>query len=48
MWEDGGTAHDDMIEILISLAMLKLRSVDPFKRQCYLLFNGLYPYLMMV
>ena len=22
MWEDGGTAHDDMIEILISLALL--------------------------
>jgi hypothetical protein len=26
MWEDGGTAHDDMIVILISLAMLKLKS----------------------
>jgi hypothetical protein len=26
MWEDGGTAHDDMIEILISLAFLKLKS----------------------
>jgi hypothetical protein len=26
MWEDGGTAHADMIEILISLALLKLRS----------------------
>jgi hypothetical protein len=26
MWEDGGTAHDDMIEILISLALLKLKS----------------------
>jgi hypothetical protein len=25
MWEDGGTAHNDMIEILISLAMLKLK-----------------------
>ena len=26
MWKDGGTARDDMIEILISLALLKLRS----------------------
>ena len=26
MWEDGGIARDDMIEILISLALLKLRS----------------------
>jgi hypothetical protein len=26
MWEDGGTARDDMIEILILLALLKLRS----------------------
>jgi hypothetical protein len=26
MWEDGGIAHADMIEILISLALLKLRS----------------------
>jgi hypothetical protein len=26
MWEDGGSAHADMIEILISLALLKLRS----------------------
>jgi hypothetical protein len=26
MWEDGGTAHDEMIEILISLAFLKLKS----------------------
>jgi hypothetical protein len=26
MWEDGGTARDDMIEILISLALLKLKS----------------------
>jgi hypothetical protein len=25
MWEDGGTARDDMIEILISLAFLKLK-----------------------
>ena len=25
MWEDGGSAHDDMIEILISLAFLKLK-----------------------
>ena len=25
MWEDGGTAHADMIEILISLALLKLK-----------------------
>jgi hypothetical protein len=24
MWEDGGTAHANMIEILISLAILKL------------------------
>ena len=24
MWEDGGTTRDDMIEILISLALLKL------------------------
>jgi hypothetical protein len=27
MWEDGGTARDDMIEILILLALLKLRSM---------------------
>jgi hypothetical protein len=26
MWETGGSARADMIEILISLAMLKLRS----------------------
>ena len=26
MWEDGGTARDDMIEILISLALLKPKS----------------------
>jgi hypothetical protein len=26
MWEDGGNARDDMIEILISLALLKFRS----------------------
>ena len=26
MWEDGGTAHDDIIENLISLALLKLKS----------------------
>jgi hypothetical protein len=26
MWKDVGTTHDDMIEILISLALLKLRS----------------------
>jgi hypothetical protein len=26
MWEDGGSAHVDMIKILISLALLKLRS----------------------
>jgi hypothetical protein len=26
MWEDGGFAHTDMIEILISLALLKLKS----------------------
>jgi hypothetical protein len=26
MWEDGGIACADMIEILISLALLKLRS----------------------
>ena len=26
MWEDGGTARANMIEILISLALLKLRS----------------------
>jgi hypothetical protein len=25
-WEDGGTASADMIEILISLALLKLKS----------------------
>jgi hypothetical protein len=25
MWEDRGTARDDMIEILISLALLKLK-----------------------
>jgi hypothetical protein len=26
MWEDGGSARADMIEILISLVLLKLRS----------------------
>jgi hypothetical protein len=26
MWEDGGSACADMVEILISLALLKLRS----------------------
>jgi hypothetical protein len=26
MWEDGGSARADMIEILISLALLKLKS----------------------
>jgi hypothetical protein len=26
MWKDGGSARADMIEILISLALLKLRS----------------------
>ena len=26
MWEEGGSAHIDMIEILISLALLKLKS----------------------
>ena len=26
MWEDRGSAHDDMIEILISLTLLKLKS----------------------
>jgi hypothetical protein len=26
MWEDGGSARADMIDILISLAMLKLKS----------------------
>jgi hypothetical protein len=26
MWEDGGSAHANMIEILISLALLKLKS----------------------
>jgi hypothetical protein len=26
MWEDRGSAHADMIEILISLALLKLKS----------------------
>jgi hypothetical protein len=26
MWEDGGFAHADMMEILISLALLKLKS----------------------
>ena len=26
MWEEGGSAHADMIEILISLALLKLKS----------------------
>jgi hypothetical protein len=25
IWEDGGTACDDMIKILISLALLKLK-----------------------
>jgi hypothetical protein len=27
MWEDGGSARVDMIEILISLALLKLKSM---------------------
>jgi hypothetical protein len=27
MWKDGRTIRDDMIEILISLALLKLRSM---------------------
>jgi hypothetical protein len=26
MWETGGSAYEDMIEILISLALLKLKS----------------------
>jgi hypothetical protein len=26
MWKDGGSAHVDMIEILISLVLLKLKS----------------------
>jgi hypothetical protein len=26
MWEDGGSARADLIEILISLALLKLKS----------------------
>jgi hypothetical protein len=26
MWEDGGSARDDMLEIFISLALLKLKS----------------------
>jgi hypothetical protein len=26
MWEDRGSTHADMVEILISLALLKLRS----------------------
>jgi hypothetical protein len=26
MWEDGGSARDDIIEILISLTLLKLKS----------------------
>jgi hypothetical protein len=26
MWETGGSAHADMIEILISLALLELKS----------------------
>ena len=26
MWEEGGSAYADMIEILISLALLKLKS----------------------
>jgi hypothetical protein len=26
MWEDGGSARTDLIEILISLALLKLKS----------------------
>jgi hypothetical protein len=26
MWETGGSTHADMIEILISLALLKLKS----------------------
>ena len=25
MWEEGGSAHADMVEILISLALLKLK-----------------------
>jgi hypothetical protein len=39
MWEDGGTVRADMIEILISLALLKLRSMMealflPVQLQC--------------
>ena len=26
MWKDRGSGHDDMIEILISLALVKLKS----------------------
>jgi hypothetical protein len=52
MCEDRGTACADMIKILISLALLKLRSrlwsVDPFWKQCLILSYGLYPYLMIV
>jgi hypothetical protein len=52
MWEDGWTTHVDMIEILISLAMLKLRfrlwSIDHFFKKCLISSYGLYPYLMMV
>jgi hypothetical protein len=38
MWEDGGSACADMIEILISLDLLKLKSLDSdlliFCEQC--------------
>ena len=49
MWEDRGTAHADMIEILISLTVFKLRSrlwsVDHFLEQwCYVIYD-LYPLL---
>ena len=52
MWEDRGTARADMIEILISLALFKLRFglrfVDLFLEQYLILSYGLYPYLMIV
>jgi hypothetical protein len=49
MLKDGGVARDDMIESLISLALLKLRSANLLLRHCYFIlwsviikFKGIY------
>ena len=53
MWETGGSASADMIEILVSLALLKLRSrvryVDPYENYIdVLLLWVVFIFLMMV